>query len=59
MAEPILQAVVRTKNISEALSDFAAENFLPSAECDFTIDRVETFIKNDINSDVVCTDSLR
>jgi len=45
MAEPILQAVVRTKNISEALSDFAAENFLPSAECDFTIDRVETFIK--------------
>lgn len=38
--------IIKTKDIKTAIDVFAEENLIPPSECDFLIDKVETYIKS-------------
>jgi hypothetical protein len=43
--------IIKTKNVKQAIETFASDNFIPLAECDFTIKHVDTYIKNNTTTD--------
>ncbi|MDY0116409.1 MAG: FapA family protein [Sulfurimonadaceae bacterium] len=45
MIEIPLATTIRTKNIQDAINEYATQNFIPISECDFQINQIETFIK--------------
>lgn len=50
MAE-IEKKVVKTKNIQESLQEYATENAITLNECDFSINQINTYIKDNALSD--------
>lgn len=50
MAE-VLEKKVLSRHIKKALENFAQENFLPAAECDFTLLKTHTYIKSNANNE--------
>ena len=45
MPKKIKKTIVKTRYIQEALTLYAQKNFIPLSECDFTINKVDTYIK--------------
>ncbi len=41
--------LIKTKRIKDALTRYATDNLIPLSECDFTINKVETLVKNNRN----------
>jgi hypothetical protein len=41
----VKSAIIKTKNIKEAMSTFASDSFIPLNECNFTIQKTSTYIK--------------
>nr|WP_321266347.1 flagellar assembly protein A [uncultured Sulfurimonas sp.] len=41
----IKNSIIKTKNVKDAMSSFASDNFIPLNECDFFIKDVQTYIK--------------
>ena len=50
MAE-VLEKKVLSRHVKKALENFAQENFLPAAECDFTLLKTHTYIKSNANNE--------
>ena len=41
--------LIKTKHIKDALSNYATDNLIPLSECDFTLHKIETLVKNSRN----------
>lgn len=51
MANGIKQEIIKTKNIRDAMAKYASDNFTPLNECDFIIDKVDTYIKTNADDE--------
>jgi len=47
----IEKKVVKTKNIEESLNEYATQNAISLQECDFSINKIDTYIKDNALSD--------
>jgi hypothetical protein len=45
----IQNKIIKTRYIEEALNTFAEQNLIPPSECDFFINKVDTYIKSNAN----------
>ncbi len=50
MPKKIEPKIIKTRHIKEALQTFAQDNFILPAECDFVINKTETYIKSSANA---------